>query len=149
MKLRLLTSAARSRASCLPHRLNQQRWGLATSSALLISDSKIRRLPQVLEQDPSPSVTSLYTIRQKASSVAAPAAPTDSSEANIPAVLVNDIRNQELLIEVIPSQAVRYPSFWLRDHCLCSTCSHPHTHQRQHDSFTLDPRCQSYQCFCK
>jgi trimethyllysine dioxygenase len=66
-------------------------------------------------------------------------ASTASSAAQTPKVLVNDMPNQELLIELSPGQAARYPSFWLRDHCLCSVCSHPDTHQRQHDTFTLDP----------
>ena len=33
---------------------------------------------------------------------------------------------------------VRYPSFWLRDHCLCSECAHPDTKQRQHSTFDID-----------
>lgn len=63
---------------------------------------------------------------------------TASKASSTPKVLVNDIANQEILIEVTPGQAARYPSFWLRDHCLCSVCSHPDTHQRQHDTFELD-----------
>ncbi|RMZ92131.1 hypothetical protein DV736_g601, partial [Chaetothyriales sp. CBS 134916] len=53
--------------------------------------------------------------------------------------MINDMANQELIIETAPGQAVRYPSFWLRDHCPCSECSHPDTKQRQLDTFTLDP----------
>ena len=58
-----------------------------------------------------------------------------------PKVLVNDsIENQEILIELDSGDGTRnYPSFWLRDHCLCDVCSHPSTHQRQHDTFALDP----------
>ena len=55
-----------------------------------------------------------------------------------PKVLINDMPNQELLVELEPGQAVRYPSFWLRDHCLCSECAHPDTKQRQHSTFDID-----------
>ena len=53
--------------------------------------------------------------------------------------MINDMPNQELIIETDPGQAVRFPSLWLRDHCQCSQCSHPDIHQRQLDTFTLDP----------
>ena len=56
-----------------------------------------------------------------------------------PKVLINDMPNQELLVELEPGQAVRYPSFWLRDHCLCSECAHSDTKQRQHSTFDIDP----------
>ncbi|KAJ9503214.1 hypothetical protein H2202_001368 [Exophiala xenobiotica] len=46
--------------------------------------------------------------------------------------------NQEVLID-FNGTAMRYPSFWLRDHCPCSECQHPSTHQRQLDTFTIDP----------
>lgn len=52
--------------------------------------------------------------------------------------LINDIPSQEILLELDSGEAARYPSFWLRDHCLCETCAHPHTHQRQLDTFALD-----------
>ena len=54
--------------------------------------------------------------------------------------LINDIPNQEILLELDSGEAARYPSFWLRDHCLCETCAHPHTHQRQLDTFALSPQ---------
>jgi trimethyllysine dioxygenase len=37
------------------------------------------------------------------------------------------------------TDATLFDPFWLRDHCMCSTCAHPHTHQRQLDTFSLDP----------
>jgi trimethyllysine dioxygenase len=59
--------------------------------------------------------------------------------SSTPKVLTNDIPNQEILLELDSGEAARLPSFWLRDHCLCDVCSHPHTHQRQLDTFALDP----------
>jgi trimethyllysine dioxygenase len=53
--------------------------------------------------------------------------------------LVNDMTNQELIIDFNTGTALRYPSFWLRDHCPCSECQHPSTHQRQFDTFSIDP----------
>ena len=53
--------------------------------------------------------------------------------------MINDMPNQELIIETAPGQAVRFPSYWLRDHCQCSECSHSDTRQRQLDTFSLDP----------
>ncbi|KIX03341.1 trimethyllysine dioxygenase [Rhinocladiella mackenziei CBS 650.93] len=47
--------------------------------------------------------------------------------------------NQEVIIDFNKGTALRYPSFWLRDHCPCSECQHPTTHQRQLDTFTIDP----------
>lgn len=57
----------------------------------------------------------------------------------LPRVLVNDMANQELIIDFNTGTALRYPSFWLRDHCPCSECQHPSTHQRQLDTFAIDP----------
>ncbi|ETN47036.1 trimethyllysine dioxygenase [Cyphellophora europaea CBS 101466] len=64
---------------------------------------------------------------------------SSSARPATPKVLINDIASQEVLVELDSGEAARYPSFWLRDHCLCETCSHPHTHQRQLDTFALDP----------
>ncbi|KIY03710.1 uncharacterized protein Z520_00401 [Fonsecaea multimorphosa CBS 102226] len=47
--------------------------------------------------------------------------------------------NQELIVDFNTGIALRYPSFWLRDHCPCSECQHPSTHQRQLDTFAIDP----------
>ncbi|EXJ86723.1 trimethyllysine dioxygenase [Capronia epimyces CBS 606.96] len=47
--------------------------------------------------------------------------------------------NQEVIVDFNTGTALRYPSFWLRDHCPCSECQHPSTHQRQLDTFTIDP----------
>ncbi|KAK4943919.1 hypothetical protein LTR10_016635 [Elasticomyces elasticus] len=52
--------------------------------------------------------------------------------------MVNDMANQEVLVD-FNGTAFRYPSFWLRDHCPCPECQHPSTHQRQLDTFTIDP----------
>ncbi|OCT46978.1 Trimethyllysine dioxygenase [Cladophialophora carrionii] len=62
-----------------------------------------------------------------------------SNAAALPRVLVNDMTNQELIIDFNAGTALRYPSFWLRDHCPCSECQHPSTHQRQLDTFSIDP----------
>lgn len=64
---------------------------------------------------------------------------TSPASAPTPRVLVNDMANQELLVEFDTDTALRYPSFWLRDHCPCNECQHPSTHQRQLDTFTIDP----------
>lgn len=61
-----------------------------------------------------------------------------STTSSIPQVMVNDMTNQEVLID-FNGTAFRYPSFWLRDHCPCSECQHLSTHQRQLDTFTIDP----------
>ncbi|KAK5939986.1 hypothetical protein PMZ80_007404 [Knufia obscura] len=57
--------------------------------------------------------------------------------------MVNDLRHQEILVNFSEKHTVRYPSFWLRDHCRCSTCTHPHTRQRQINTFELDPDLQA------
>ena len=57
--------------------------------------------------------------------------------------MVNDLRHQEVLVCFSDKHTVRYPSFWLRDHCTCSTCAHPHTKQRQLNTFELDPDVQA------
>jgi len=57
----------------------------------------------------------------------------------IPNILVNDMGNQEVLVDFHDGHAARYPSFWLRDHCPCSECTHPQTKQRQVNTFNLDP----------
>jgi len=64
---------------------------------------------------------------------------TDST----PSVMVNDLRHQEVLVNFSDKHTVRYPSFWLRDHCTCSTCTHPYTKQRQLNTFELDPDVQA------
>ncbi|KAL6246855.1 hypothetical protein RBB50_006162 [Rhinocladiella similis] len=61
-----------------------------------------------------------------------------SSTSSVPQVLVNDMANQEVLVD-FNGTAMRFPSFWLRDHCPCADCQHPSTHQRQLDTFTIDP----------
>ncbi|KAJ9612762.1 hypothetical protein H2204_014931 [Knufia peltigerae] len=61
-----------------------------------------------------------------------------SSTSGVPQVLVNDMANQEVLVD-FDGTAMRFPSFWLRDHCPCADCQHPSTHQRQLDTFTIDP----------
>ncbi|RVX65975.1 hypothetical protein B0A52_09901 [Exophiala mesophila] len=54
--------------------------------------------------------------------------------------MVNDMANQEILVDFpLDGKVVRYPSFWLRDQCPCSSCQHPTTHQRQLDTFSIDP----------
>jgi len=56
--------------------------------------------------------------------------------------MINDLTNedQELLISFPHTEtALRYPSFWLRDHCPCPACTHPSTKQRQINTFDLDP----------
>ncbi|EXJ75466.1 uncharacterized protein A1O5_02162 [Cladophialophora psammophila CBS 110553] len=65
--------------------------------------------------------------------------PPISSSAALPRVLVNDMTNQELIVDFNTGTALRYPSFWLRDHCPCPECQHPSTHQRQLDTFAIDP----------
>ncbi|OQV05786.1 hypothetical protein CLAIMM_10459 [Cladophialophora immunda] len=62
-----------------------------------------------------------------------------SSSAALPRVLVNDMTNQELIVDFNMGVALRYPSFWLRDHCPCPECQHPSTHQRLIDTFAIDP----------
>jgi trimethyllysine dioxygenase len=47
--------------------------------------------------------------------------------------------NQEVIVDFNAGTALRYPSFWLRDHCPCDVCQHPSTHQRQLDTFAIDP----------
>ncbi|KAL2410467.1 Trimethyllysine dioxygenase [Exophiala dermatitidis] len=69
---------------------------------------------------------------------AARARPASTSTSTLPQVLVNDMANQEVIVD-FNGTALRYPSFWLRDHCPCSECQHPSTHQRQLDTFTIDP----------
>ncbi|KAI1616848.1 trimethyllysine dioxygenase [Exophiala viscosa] len=61
-----------------------------------------------------------------------------STTSSVPQIMVNDMANQEVLVD-FDGTAFRYPSFWLRDHCPCSECQHPSTHQRQLDTFTVDP----------
>jgi trimethyllysine dioxygenase len=46
---------------------------------------------------------------------------------------------QQIRIRLGSEHREKFPSFWLRDHCLCDVCSHPSTHQRQHNTFALDP----------
>ena len=53
--------------------------------------------------------------------------------------MVNDMTNQEILVDFPHDKVIRYPSFWLRDNCPCPACQHPTTHQRQLDTFTIDP----------
>jgi trimethyllysine dioxygenase len=36
-----------------------------------------------------------------------------------------------------PLQVCQFPYLWLRDHCLCSECTHPHTKQRQINTFEI------------
>lgn len=60
-----------------------------------------------------------------------------------PSVMVNDLRHQEILVNFNDNHTVRYPSFWLRDHCRCSDCLHEHTQQRQINTFELDPDIQA------
>ena len=57
----------------------------------------------------------------------------------LPQILINDMTNQELLVDFNGGTAMRFPSFWLRDHCPCPACQHPSTHQRLLDTFALDP----------
>lgn len=57
--------------------------------------------------------------------------------------MVNDLRHQEILINFSQDHTVRYPSFWLRDHCRCSQCTHSHTKQRQVNTFEIDPDVQA------
>lgn len=64
---------------------------------------------------------------------------TSSSGSALPQVLVNDMANQELIVDFHTGTALRYPSFWLRDNCACTECQHPSTHQRQVDTFAIDP----------
>lgn len=59
--------------------------------------------------------------------------------SSLPQVLVNDMANQEVIVDFNTGTALRYPSFWLRDHCPCTDCQHPSTHQRQLDTFTINP----------
>jgi trimethyllysine dioxygenase len=47
--------------------------------------------------------------------------------------------NQEIIVDFNTGTALRYPSFWLRDHCPCPTCAHSSTRQRQLDTFSIDP----------
>lgn len=53
--------------------------------------------------------------------------------------MVNDLKHQEILVAFDDKTATRYPSFWLRDQCRCSECMHPHTKQRQINTFDIDP----------
>lgn len=57
--------------------------------------------------------------------------------------MINDLRHQEILVNFRDEHTVRYPSFWLRDHCPCSKCLHPDTKQRQVKTFELDPDVQA------
>jgi len=57
--------------------------------------------------------------------------------------MVNDLRHQEILVNFTDNHTVRYPSFWLRDHCTCSACTHTHSKQRQINTFELDPNIQA------
>ncbi|KAJ9654942.1 hypothetical protein H2198_006124 [Neophaeococcomyces mojaviensis] len=68
-----------------------------------------------------------------------------ATATSTPQILVNDLRNghQEILVGFNDQHTVRYPSFWLRDHCRCSECSHPHTKQRQVNTFDIDPSIQA------
>lgn len=61
-----------------------------------------------------------------------------ATESELPRVLINDLRSEEVVVEFNDGRAIRYPSLWLRDHCLCSECTHPHTKQRQLDISQLD-----------
>lgn len=60
-----------------------------------------------------------------------------------PSVMINDLKHQEVLVNFRDTHTVRYPSFWLRDHCPCSKCLHPDTKQRQLNTFELDPDIQA------
>lgn len=60
-----------------------------------------------------------------------------------PSIMVNDLRHQEILVNFSDNHTVRYPSFWLRDHCRCSECLHEHTQQRQINTFDIDPDVQA------
>jgi len=81
--------------------------------------------------------TSLWSLR--------PVHPTPNqrrryaTSTDVPKVLINDMDNQELVVDFHSGEAIRYPSFWLRDHCPCAECQHPQTHQRQIDTFSIDP----------
>lgn len=45
---------------------------------------------------------------------------------------------QEIVINFENGKDVRqYPNLWLRDHCQCSECTHPHTKQRQINTFDI------------
>ena len=57
--------------------------------------------------------------------------------------MVNDLKHQEIIVAFNDTHIVRYPSFWLRDHCRCSKCSHIHTKQRQINTFELDQSIQA------
>lgn len=50
-----------------------------------------------------------------------------------------DVDEQEISIYFSgsPSQVCQFPYLWLRDHCLCSECTHPHTKQRQVNTFEI------------
>lgn len=68
--------------------------------------------------------------------------PSPSSQArshSTPTIMVNDMANQEVLVDFPFDKVLRYPAFWLRDQCPCSSCQHPTTHQRQLDTFSIDP----------
>lgn len=61
-----------------------------------------------------------------------------------PSIMVNDLRNtQEIIVNFNESHTVRYPAFWLRDHCRCSDCLHEHTQQRQLNTFDIAPDIQA------
>ena len=60
-----------------------------------------------------------------------------------PSVMVNDLRHQEILVNFSENHTVRYPAFWLRDHCRCPHCLHEHTQQRQLNTFEIDPDVQA------
>lgn len=50
-----------------------------------------------------------------------------------------DIDEQEITIRFSdsPSEVCQFPFLWLRDHCLCSECTHLHTKQRQINTFEI------------
>jgi trimethyllysine dioxygenase len=74
-----------------------------------------------------------------ATAIHAAVTPQPSSSSNaLPQIMVNDMSSQEVLVD-FNGTALRFPSFWLRDHCPCPACQHPSTHQRLLDTFTIDP----------
>lgn len=50
-----------------------------------------------------------------------------------------DIEEQEITFQFSdnPSSVHQFPYLWLRDNCLCSECTHPHTKQRQVNTFEI------------
>ena len=113
----------------------------ATQSIRLYRTTTVS-LKQLAER-PDPSKSSHVLQEHFISSPATPAqVPENSSfiRHNSPVLNAQISDGDVLIVFKASTQNVeqhRFPSFWLRDHCQCSICSHPQTKQRQLDTYSI------------